>query len=167
MTAIHSPAPTSPRIDPGPPSVVAAHGPGDMEAVMTLRLRVFDDEQRIVDSRVTDADDARGLHALAYVRVDGVDRPVATGRLTPPRTANSAAVITWVATHPDFRRHGIGSAIVGFLVEAADTAGFAQVSLSAQAHAISFYERFGFVAYGARYTIRGIEHQWMARQRFG
>lgn len=167
MTAIHSPPPAANRVDPGPPIVVAAHGPDEMEAVMKLRLRVFGDEQQIVDSRVSDADDARGLHALAYVRVDGVDLPVATGRLTPPRSADSAAVITWVATLPDYRRLGIGSAIVGFLVEAADTAGFPRVSLSAQAHAISFYERFGFVAYGARYTIRGIDHQWMARQRFG
>ncbi|MER3439445.1 MAG: hypothetical protein C4346_18675, partial [Chloroflexota bacterium] len=48
---------------------------------------------------------------------------------------------------------------------AADAANYPVVVLSAQAHALHFYKQLGFVPYGNRFQVRGIEHQMMARHR--
>ncbi|HEY8446062.1 MAG TPA: GNAT family N-acetyltransferase [Thermomicrobiales bacterium] len=141
-------------------SVRWARTADELAAIYELRRRVFRDEQRIIDARVTDRDDERSLHAIA-VAPEGV---IGAGRLTPPARGREAH-IAWVATLPAYRNRGVGTAVMRALLEAADAAEFPVVVLSAQTHALAFYERLGFVAYGNRYHIRGIEHQMMARRR--
>jgi predicted GNAT family N-acyltransferase len=46
-------------------------------------------------------------------------------------------------------------------MQAARARGDREVALSAQTHAIRFYERFGFVAEGEQYDDAGIPHRWM------
>jgi predicted GNAT family N-acyltransferase len=101
------------------------------------------------------------LHALAVIP----EGAVGTGRLTPPTPSRPEAQIAWVATLPDYRGRGVGTAVMHALLAAADEAGMATVLLSAQVHALGFYRRFGFVPYGNRFTVRGIEHQAMIRWR--
>ena len=139
----------------------------DFAAMLELRRRVFDDEQRIVDAGVTDPEDERAFHALAALPVEGEALPVGTGRLLLNAGRQGEAQIAWVATLPEWRGRGIGSAVMRFLLVAADEAGASLVVLSAQTHALDFYHRLGFRPYGHRFMIRGIEHQWMARPRPG
>ncbi len=150
---------------PARPLVLAARTASDLAAVRRVRETVFGDEQQMMDSTATDPDDARSLHALALLTLDGEQVPVSTGRLTPDYGEGGEALIAWVATLPAYRGRGIGSAVIRFLLRSADSTRVPLVVLSAQAHAIDFYERLGFVTFGRRYTIRGIEHQWMARHR--
>ena len=152
-------------IAPIRPTVVAARTEAELRLVRDLRQRVFGDEQQIVDVAAPDPDDERSLHALALVSVGGEQVPVATGRLTPDYGQGGEALIAWVATLPDYRRQGIGSAVIRFLLDAADESGLPLVVLSAQAHAIDFYRHLGFFPFGHRYLVRSIEHQWMARHR--
>jgi predicted GNAT family N-acyltransferase len=137
----------------------------EFSAIFELRRRVFGDEQGMIEAGVSDADDSRSTHAFATFHrgLSYSPRPVSTGRLTFGVGPNGAALITWVATLPGFRRRGIGEAVMRFLLDVADRAGAEVVVLSAQVRAMPFYHRLGFRPYGQRFTVRGIEHQPMAR----
>jgi predicted GNAT family N-acyltransferase len=62
-----------------------------------------------------------------------------------------------------YRGRHVGSAIMDRLLNVARERGIRHVSLAAQLHAISFYERFGFVAHGPVFLDAGIEHRDMDR----
>jgi predicted GNAT family N-acyltransferase len=140
-----------------------------MAQALEIRRRVFSLEQSVADLRVSDPDDARSIIALA--RLHGWDgdhrtsRAVATGRLTPPVFAGDQAQIAWVATLPEMRDLGIGTALMRFLLDAADASGTREVALAAQAHAEAFYRRLGFLPAGPLYDVRGIPHIRMTRRR--
>jgi hypothetical protein len=59
------------------------------------------------------------------------------------------------------RGRGIGAAVLGCLERAAVRRGHDEVVLHAQAHALGFYERAGYLAEGERFAEAGIEHQAM------
>jgi predicted GNAT family N-acyltransferase len=149
--------------------VIEATEPDDRFAVLDIRRRVFGEEQHVADLRVADADDSRSLIALALLHTDDPDSPerwpVSTGRLTVVYGVPTMAQIAWVATVPEARRLGVGSAVMRFLLNAADAAGIIEVALAAQWPAIQFYTRLGFVPAGAPYDVRGILHRRMTRRR--
>ncbi len=138
-----------------------ARTPEEFSAVVELRRRVFREEQAIVEGDVTDAEDRHSLQALVMVP-EGV---IGSGRLTPPSLTRSEAHIAWVAILPAYRGHGLGTELMRALVAAADQAKMQTVTLSAQTHAVAFYRRLGFVPYGRRFIVRGVEHQPMVRRR--
>ena len=151
----------SPR--PAPPltfQIRQAMTENDLRSVYDLRARVFREEQHLADLPMTDPDEARSLTLIA--ELDG--EPIGTGRLTPP-SPERLAYLSWIATSRDFRKRGIGTAIVERLVAAADEAAYPMTLLSAQTHAIGFYREFGYKPFGAVFTVRGIPHQSMSRTR--
>jgi predicted GNAT family N-acyltransferase len=124
-------------------------------AAAIVRRAVFVDEQRIPESLEWDGLDAVSLHAVAFA--DGA--PVATGRLLPDaRVGRMAVLAAW-------RGFGIGSRVLGALVDAARSRGAAEVELSSQLHACGFYARHGFEAVGEPYDDAGIPHRTMRRRR--
>jgi predicted GNAT family N-acyltransferase len=143
--------------------VVRAVSVTDQAAMLEIRRRVFAKEQGVADLRVSDPDDARSLIALASFRVASKLRPVATGRLTPPLTSSGEALIAWVATLCEARGQGAGTAVMRFLLDAADRAGTAEVALAAQLPAEELYLRLGFIQAGPIYDVRGIPHRRMIR----
>jgi len=132
----------------------------DLRAVYDLRSVVFREEQRLADLPMTDPDEQRSLTLLA--ELDGGF--IGTGRLTPPG-AQRLAYLSWIATHKEYRKRGVGSAIVEDLIREADAAGYPMTLLSAQTHAIHFYREFGYKPFGNIFTVRGIPHQSMSRTR--
>lgn len=142
-------------------SIRYARSPEELTAVYEVRRRVFHDEQALVESDVIDGEDQRSLHVLAVVD----EGAIGIGRLSPPSPTRPEAHIAWVATLPGYRGGGAGTALMKTLLAAADAAGMPVVTLSAQTHALAFYRRFGFVPYGNRFLVRGIEHQMMSRRR--
>ncbi len=58
---------------------------------------------------------------------------------------------------------GVGVALVRAIEDAARARGLAAVDLHAQTHALGFYERLGYEAYGPEYLEAGIPHQGMRR----
>jgi predicted GNAT family N-acyltransferase len=170
---MRAPVPTAaPSIDrTAPPrlEITRVQSAEDEAAAFEIRRRVFADEQNVADLRVSDPDDARSLIALAKIWIDSGDgltqRPVATGRLTPSPFPGGQAQIAWVATLPDMRSRGVGSALMRYLLDAADAAGAREVILAAQAHAEDFYRRLGFKPAGSLYDVRGIPHLRMIRSR--
>jgi predicted GNAT family N-acyltransferase len=122
------------------------------EEILSIRFDVFVKEQGVDPSLEIDGRDSECLHAVATV-VGG--KAVGTGRLLPNGHIGRMAVL------PAFRSHGVGSAILRALIEAAKNRGHRQIVLSSQVHAKHFYERFGFQAQGDPYFEAGIEHVHM------
>lgn len=158
----------TPASDPDPwgrVEVVAARPGPEFDAVVELRCRVFGREQGLVDVGAIDKDDARSLNALALRPSRDLPIPVGIGRLTLAYGEQGEALIAWVATAPEARERGVGSAVMRFLLAAADGAAAPRVVLAAQSHAEAFYRRLGFIPAGKPYLVRGVLHRWMARTR--
>jgi predicted GNAT family N-acyltransferase len=118
-----------------------------------IRFEVFVREQAVPAEIELDEMDAKCVHALAY---EG-GRAVATGRLLPDGHIGRMAVLK------AFRGKGAGGAVLEKLMEAARARGDREVVLSAQVHAMPFYEAYGFKAFGQVYEEAGIPHRDMRR----
>ena len=119
-----------------------------------VRHAVFVEEQKVPPEIELDDFDPVSLHALAF---DPAGRLLGTGRLLPDGHVGRMAVLRQA------RGTGVGSALLAALLQAARARGDREVALSAQTHAIPFYERFGFVAEGEEYDDAGIPHRRMRR----
>jgi predicted GNAT family N-acyltransferase len=118
-----------------------------------IRFKVFVEEQGVPpDIELDDLDEA-SIHALAFIEAEAI----ATGRLLPDGHIGRMAVLK------EWRGRGIGSRILGALVEEARRRGDREVALSAQVHAVPFYRAHGFVEEGAEYLEAGIRHQTMRK----
>ena len=119
-----------------------------------VRHAVFVEEQKVPAEIELDEFDPVSLHALAF---DRAGRLLGTGRLLPDGHIGRMAVLRQA------RGLGVGGALLTALMQAARARGDREVALSAQTHAIPFYERFGFVADGEEYDDAGIPHRRMRR----
>lgn len=148
-------------------AVRVAEDPADREACFAVRKEVFVGEQGVPEDIEYDAYDAVALHVLA-VREDGV--PLGTGRLlfgeaAAGKTGGDASVgsLGRLAVTQAARGLGVGAALVRAIEDAARARGLAAVDLHAQTHALGFYERLGYVAYGPEFPDAGIPHRAMRR----
>ncbi|MBD0419889.1 GNAT family N-acetyltransferase [Streptomyces sp. TRM S81-3] len=144
-----------------------AEDPADREACFAVRKDVFVVEQRVPEDIEYDAYDAVAVHVLA-VREDGV--PLGTGRLlhgasAAAKTGGDPAVgsLGRLAVTRAARGLGVGAALVRAVEEAARARGLTAVDLHAQTHALGFYERLGYEAYGPEFPDAGIPHRAMRR----
>jgi predicted GNAT family N-acyltransferase len=128
-------------------------GWNDAEAALrAIRLAVFVVEQHVPEELEWDDMDARSTHALAVLD-DGT--PIGCGRLLPDGYIGRMAVLK------RWRRHGVGAALLRSLVDLARERGHARAILNAQASAVPFYARHGFVATGEAFDEAGIDHRVM------
>ena len=100
-----------------------------------------------------DADDASAVHFLAF---EG-EYPMGTARLLPD------GHIGRVAELKDWRGLKVGDKLLRAVIEEAEKRGLKQQMLSAQVHASSFYERFGFSVVSGEFLDAGIHHVDMVR----
>lgn len=126
----------------------------DMPAVFALRHEVFVVGQDVPEDLERDELDAVSDHAVA--ELDG--EVVGTGRLLPSATIGRMAV---AESH---RGQGVGAAVLALLEQRARERGYPAVELHAQVHACGFYEKAGYVPYGAVYLEAGIEHRSMRKE---
>jgi predicted GNAT family N-acyltransferase len=120
-----------------------------------IRYAVFVDEQKVPAEIELDDWDVLSLHALA---LDAQGRVLGTGRLLPDGHIGRMAVLR------SARGQGVGTALLRVLLQAARERGDREVVLSAQTHAMSFYEQEGFIAEGDEYDDAGIPHRQMRRR---
>lgn len=126
----------------------------DRDEIYGIRREVFVVEQAVPEEIEIDEHDAHARHVLA--RVDG--RAVGTGRIS---VTDGRGRIGRMAVLRDWRGRGVGRAILEALMAAGREMGAVRFVLSAQCHAVPFYERSGFVAHGDVYEEAGIDHQRM------
>jgi predicted GNAT family N-acyltransferase len=124
----------------------------DLAALRKVREAVFVVEQHVPLELEWDELDAVSLHALAET-AEG--EPIGTGRLLPDGHIGRMAVLR------EWRRCGVGSALLRHLMDAARNAGLPGVALNAQSHALEFYRRHGFRPQGEGFLEAGIPHQAM------
>ncbi|GLP68573.1 acetyltransferase [Streptomyces sp. TUS-ST3] len=132
-----------------------------------MRKEVFVGEQGVPEDIEYDAYDAVAVHVLA-VREDG--EPLGTGRLlygeaAAGKTGGEVSVgsLGRLAVTREARGLGVGAALVAAVEDAARARGLTAVDLHAQTHALGFYERLGYEAYGPEFPDAGIPHRAMRR----
>jgi YbgC/YbaW family acyl-CoA thioester hydrolase len=123
-----------------------------------IRRAVFVDEQKIPADLEWDGADPDCTHAVAYNRFG---MPLATGRLL--EHVPGVAKIGRMAVVHTMRGSRVGRAVLDALMEAARQQRFREAVLHAQASAVPFYVRAGFVARGPAFEEAGITHQEMVR----
>lgn len=133
-------------------------GSVDAELVKEIRFRVFVDEQKVPAELELDETDSTAFHVLA---TDKSGEPCGTGRLyVDPENAQHAK-IGRMAVLAQHRGGGCGRAILAALIDEARRCGYSVAILSAQTHALPFYEKFGFASDGPEYLDAGIPHRTM------
>ncbi|WP_150049362.1 GNAT family N-acetyltransferase [Methylomonas rhizoryzae] len=132
--------------------VEPAHFRVDRDDIFRIRQLVFVVEQGIPEDLEFDGMDPDCLHVLA--RSDG-GLPIGTGRLAADGSIGRVAVLS------EWRRQGVGSAIVRALIDIARHRCIGQVKLTAQAAAHPLYRRMGFATTGNPFEKAGILHQPM------
>lgn len=140
---------------------------GDLSACFQVRKNVFVGEQQVPEEIEYDAYDAGAVHVLA-VAADG--SALGTGRLlhgaaAAGKTGGAAAVgsLGRLAVTREARGLGVGAALVRAIEDEARTLGLTAVDLHAQTHALGFYQRLGYEAYGPEFADAGMPHRAMRR----
>lgn len=90
-----------------------------------------------------------GEQAFGFVCMEG-ERAVAYGGML---CVAGEGQVTNVATHPDYRRRGLGAAVLAAMLDEARARGLFEVTLEARESntgAIALYEKFGFQTVGKR-----------------
>ncbi|MEU0101723.1 GNAT family N-acetyltransferase [Streptomyces sp. NPDC006267] len=152
---------------PSPYSTRRAVEESDLHACFQVRKEVFVGEQDVPEELEYDAHDATAVHVLA-VAADGT--VLGTGRLLHGADAAGktggapdTGSLGRLAVTRRARGHGVGAALVRAIEDEARALGLAAVDLHAQTHALGFYERLGYVAYGPEFPDAGMPHRAMRR----
>lgn len=131
----------------------------DLDACRAIRHTVFVVEQQVPEAEEWDDLDDQSIHLLARGD-DGT--PLGTARLI---RRDQTGKITRVAVLKPARGTGLGAALIAEAVAVfAAMPGITRLQLGAQNHAIPFYEKLGFAAYGPEYMDGGIPHHDMERR---
>ena len=134
-----------------------------LEQALALRVRVFVDEQDVPPEEEVDAYDGipeesvGALHVLTQLEGEALG----TGRLIFAKTPGDVAKIGRVAVSKTSRGLGVGRAVMEKLHDEARDRGVDVIELGAQLHAIPFYEKLGYAAYGDIFLDANIEHRMM------
>ena len=146
----------------------------DRAAAYVVRADVFVTEQGVPPDLELDELDQAADHFVAYDGDGGVDggaRAVGAGRLVvedPGFEGADPALgpvghLGRLAVRPETRGTGLGVDLVRAIEARAAERGLRVVALSAQTHALGFYERLGYTAYGPEFDDAGLPHRWMSR----
>ena len=129
----------------------------DLAACHALRRTVFIEEQGVPEAEELDDQDDRAIHLLAWQ--DG--RAVGSARIL---LDGDTGKIGRVCVLPEARGRGLGAALIRAALDVLRVQpGIGRAKLGSQTHAIGFYEKLGFAAFGPVYDDAGIPHRDMIR----
>ncbi len=123
--------------------------------IRPVRETVFIHEQAVPEELEWDGLDPQCAHVLAW---NDQGDAIGTARMQANGTIGRMAVLK------DWRGRGAGRALLEALLDCAVRQGLTRVTLSAQTHAIGFYERAGFHVVGELFTDAGIPHRKMVKE---
>lgn len=124
----------------------------EQKTLRAVRTAVFIDEQHVPPTLEWDGLDAEALHLLAC---NAAGDAIGCARIL------SGGVIGRMAVLGPWRGMGVGMALLRKAVQVCRERGWGDVRLSAQVHAIPFYEKAGFVSCSETYSDAGIPHRDM------
>ncbi len=119
------------------------------DQLSAIRTAVFIHEQQVPPELEWDGLDQSAKHLLAH---DMKGKAVACARVLSGGSIGRMAVLA------AWRQQGVGSALLRAAIELCVKHGWRDISLSAQTHAIGFYEKAGFIACSDEYLDAGIPH---------
>lgn len=125
------------------------------QLIRPIRETVFIREQAVPEELEWDGLDPHCVHVLAWNKQGDA---IGTARMQAQGTIGRMAVLK------DWRGRGAGRALLEALLECAVRQGLTRVTLSAQTHAIGFYERAGFHVIGELFMDAGIPHRRMVKE---
>ncbi|TFH06219.1 MAG: GNAT family N-acetyltransferase [Methanosarcina sp.] len=137
--------------------LIDAKSSQDLEDAFHVRREVFVKEQNVPEEEEFDRADLRSHHVIVYANA----RPVATGRLFKD---GETWLIGRISVRKEYMGKQLGKLVVEKLLEKAVEMGAGEIHIHAQTHAVSFYENFGFVAYGDTFLEANIEHISMVKK---
>ena len=117
-----------------------------------IRTAVFIEEQGIAAEDEWDDQDAIALHFMVYDE----QKAIATARLLLNHSVGRVAVLS------QYRGQSVGRILMQQIIFQAKNEQRPLLKLSAQVHAIHFYESLGFAVQGSEYLDCGIPHVDMA-----
>jgi predicted GNAT family N-acyltransferase len=126
----------------------------DLALIREVRETVFVTEQDVRPEEEWDGLDPECFQVLA---VDKEERPIGTARLSAKGKIGRMAVLQ------EWRKRGVGSALLTTLIDQARGRGFERVEVDAQVRALHFYAKHGFVASGPEFMDARIPHRKMTR----
>ncbi len=132
----------------------------EAEHARQIRFKVFVDEQKVPAEEELDSIDPVAFHVIAY---NEQGKACGTARLFTDPGNSGVARVGRMAVLAGARGTGCGGALLSALIAEAKLQGYAHVILSAQLHALGFYEKHGFAAQGDVYEDAGIPHKTMIR----
>jgi len=122
-----------------------------LEDALYVRKEVFVKEQNVPEVEEYDKIDFEAYHIITYID----KTPFGTGRLFKEQE-------TWfvgrICVLKEYRDNRIGKLIIEKLLEKSCELGACEVHIHAQTHAMVFYKKLGFRAYGNTFFEAGIEH---------
>lgn len=119
-----------------------------------IREAVFIAEQSVPPELEWDADDAEAVHFLALES----GYPIGTARLLHDGHIGRVSVLR------DWRGMHVGHALMKAAIEEAERRGLREQRLTAQVHAMSFYEGLGFEVISEEFLEAGLPHIEMLRK---
>ena len=119
--------------------------------IVSIRTKVFIQEQQVPENLEWDEDDKDAIHIIAYYN----NTAVGTARFLESGKIGRMAVLR------DWRYQGTGKAMLQFIFSLARDKGLTSITLSAQNHAIEFYKKLGCVIISDEYLDAGIPHHTM------
>ena len=138
-----------------PIEIVLVTTPHEQQEAFAIRGTVFVDEQKVPLSLEFDALDDDAEHLLA--KLDGH----AAGTLRLRDVDDSTGKIERVAVLESVRGRSVGAKLVQAALSRLRERGVEKAKLHAQTHALDFYARLGFIAYGEVFDEDGIPHRAM------
>jgi predicted GNAT family N-acyltransferase len=140
-------------------TIRAANTTQDIEECFRIRAEVFIVEQSVPIDMERDAHDSEALHFIALA--DG--QSVGTARAVLMNNGTSAK-IGRVAVYRSNRGFGIGKLLIAAIEGSPVLKHVHNFLLDAQTHALQFYARLGYEAYGEEFMDAGIPHRHMKKR---
>lgn len=135
-----------------------AENQSDFFSCMLIRSRVFMIEQNVDISLELDEDDKTCTHYCLY---DDNGTAIGTCRILDN---GDTAHLGRVAILKEYRQKGCGAFMISEVEKSCKMLGYKKVELGAQLHALPFYEKQGYHAYGEIFMDADIEHRMMVKE---
>ncbi|WP_203362017.1 GNAT family N-acetyltransferase [Bacillus sp. REN10] len=136
--------------------VIIANTPKERNDALEIRKLVFVEEQNVPLELEIDEFEDSSTHFVLYSK----EQPCGAGRF---RTKDGMGKAERICVLANVRGKGVGQLIMNALEDFAKEQGLPGVILSAQMHAIPFYEKLGYEVISEEYMDAGIPHKTMKK----
>jgi len=120
-----------------------------------IREQVFIVEQHVPEWVEWDIYDANAIHLLAY---DGKNQPIGCARILEAGRVGETCRVGRMGVFKAWRGNGVGQALLDGAITILKNKNYKQVTLSAQTHAVKFYQKAGFSITSEAYIDVNIWH---------